>query len=167
MTEAPSAAPVATKKASKMPLIAGAAVLCLALGGGAGWFMHHRAATAAAAAASAGDPAPAAPGSDVKSVMHLESFVVNVQGASDGGYLRVSIDLGLGTEQKEGEGAPAPPTGRIRDTILSVLDTRTVEDLATPAGKDKLKQDMLKAINDRLPELQCKEVYFTDFLVQH
>jgi len=98
--------------------------------------------------------------------MHLESFVVNLSGTSDNGYLRVGIDLGLAIEQKEGEKSTAY-TGRLRDTILTVLGTRTVDELLTADGKAKLKQDILKAINDRVPELQCKEVYFTDFLVQH
>ena len=63
------------------------------------------------------------------------------------------------------DGAVVAP--KLRDAILSVLSTRTVNELLTPEGKEKLKGDILKAINDKVPEVDCKEIYFTEFLVQH
>ena len=57
--------------------------------------------------------------------------------------------------------------GRLRDAILTVLGTRTIDELLTADGKTKLKQDILKSINASVPEIECKEVYFTEFLVQH
>ena len=104
-------------------------------------------------------------GRSVLSVMHLESFVVNLSGASENGYLRVGIDLGVATDPRQSE-KQAASIGRLRDAILSVLATQKVDELLTAEGKVKLKQDMLVAINDRVPEVQCKEIYFTEFLVQ-
>ena len=159
MAASPSIAPQVPKKPKKgrvLPLIG--AVLVITLGAG-GWFWYR------SGQEHPQEQSDSSTG-DVKSVMHLESFVVNLSGTSDNGYLRVGIDLGLAIEQKEGEKSTAY-TGRLRDTILTVLGTRTVDELLTADGKAKLKQDILKAINDRVPELQCKEVYFTDFLVQH
>lgn len=161
-THAPAAAAAAKKSGSKLPLIIGAAVVVIALGAG-GWIWHSRSAKAQAAEAQSTD---APKKSEIKSVMHLESFVVNLQGASDNGYLRVGIDLGLAAEPKEGE-KDASPVGRLRDAILTVLGTRTIDELLTPDGKVKLKQDILKSINTSVPEIECKEVYFTEFLVQH
>jgi len=101
----------------------------------------------------------------VRSVLHLESFVVNLSGASENGYMRVGIDLGVGIDLKPTDKQTAP-IGRLRDAILSVLATQKVDELLTAEGKVKLKQDMLVVINDRVPEVQCKEIYFTEFLVQ-
>jgi flagellar FliL protein len=164
MTEAAHApAPAAAKKGgSKLPLIIVAVVVVIALGAG-GWFWHSRSAKAQTADA---EQTEAPKKTEVKSVMHLESFVVNLQGASDNGYLRIGIDLGLAAAPKEDE-KEVSPVGRLRDAILTVLGTRTIDDLLTPEGKTKLKQDILKSINDSVPEIQCKEVYFTEFLVQH
>jgi flagellar FliL protein len=159
MAEGPSIAAQPAKKPKKsrgVPLIG--AVLITALGVG-GWLWYRSGQTHPQQESDNSS-------SEVKSVMHLESFVVNLSGTSENGYLRVGIDLGIGIDLKEGEKTTAY-TGRLRDTILTVLGTRTVDELLTADGKAKLKQDILKAINDRLPELQCKEVYFTDFLVQH
>ena len=72
----------------------------------------------------------------------------------------------LGVTLKEGDSRGAY-NGRLRDTILTVLGTGTVDQLLTPEGKTKLKADLLKAIQNRVPEIQCREVYFTEFLVQH
>jgi hypothetical protein len=30
-----------------------------------------------------------------------------------------------------------------------------------------LKSDLLDAVRGRVPELRCRDVYFTEFLVQH
>jgi flagellar protein FliL len=103
---------------------------------------------------------------EVKAVQHLDGFIVNLSGASGNGYLRVGIDLGLGVELKDGQ-ARSAAIARVRDTILSVLSSRTVEELLSPAGRAKLKDDLLNAIRERVPEIQCQEVYFTEFLVQH
>lgn len=104
-----------------------------------------------------------------KGVLHLEPFVVNLADPEENRFLRVGIDLGLerplpGKEGKGGEGDV--PAARIRDCILYVLSTWRSEALLAPEGKQKLKDEILRALQDRVPELGVKEVYFTDFLVQ-
>jgi flagellar protein FliL len=159
MAQAPVAVPEPPKKKrrGKTPLIVVAALVCAGLGAG-GWLLHR--------AAAAQSKPPDADTTQVKSVLHLESFVVNLQGNSDNGYLRVGIDLGLGVagSQSENQKDIVAP---LRDAILTVLSTQSVDDLLTPAGKAKLKGQILAAINQRLPDIQCRDVYFTDFLVQH
>lgn len=150
------------KKSGKGKLIVIIAVI-IAVGAGAGvWFMRRT-----ASAAQSNDPAAAT--TQIKSVLHLENFIVNISG-TDGsdGYLRVGIELGLGKEMKEGEGKDQGPpfTPKLRDTILNVLAARHMDDLLTADGKEKLKQDLLKAIIEKVPAIDCREVYFTEFLVQ-
>ena len=124
----------------------------------AGWTWYRSASAQPAEAQSSEN--------EVVTVLHLDSFVVNLSGASGNGYLRVGIDLGLGIELKEGEARRAY-IARARDSILSVLGTRSVEELLTSAGKARLKDDLAAAIRERVPEIQCRDVYFTEFLVQH
>ncbi len=158
MSNAPAAA---GKPKSKLPLVL--IVVALVAAAGAGGFLYRRSSAQATSAAAA---APAAT-TNVTSVLQLDSFVVNLQDASGNGYLRVTLSLGLAaaaTDDKDKQAAYLP---RLRDTILGVLGTRTVDELLTPDGKIKLKTDLLAAINTAVPDLQCKEVYFTEFLVQH
>jgi flagellar basal body-associated protein FliL len=99
----------------------------------------------------------------VRSTLHLETFVLNLADTDQRSYLRVGIDLGLNQEAKRGE---TPPVAEVRDTILSVLAEAKVSDLATVTGKTKLKEDLLHALQHRLPRLGIEEVYFTEFLIQ-
>ncbi len=77
--------------------------------------------------------------------------------------MRVGIDLGLGREIGKDESAPV---AEVRDTILSVLSEARVDDLLTAKGKAKLKEDLLQALQQRVPQLVVEDVYFTEFLIQ-
>ncbi len=102
-------------------------------------------------------------GSQVKSTLHLESFVLNLADPGQRSYLRVGIDLGLSRQMDKGEN---PPLGPVRDTILSVLGQSQADDLVKAKGKTKLKEDLLHALQERVPGLGVEEVYFTEFLIQ-
>jgi flagellar FliL protein len=93
----------------------------------------------------------------------LETFVLNLAEPGQRSYLRVGIDLGLAREIARGETAPV---GQVRDTILGVLADWKVDDLTTLKGKTKLKEDLLHALQERVPGLGVEEVYFTEFLIQ-
>lgn len=102
-------------------------------------------------------------GGAVKATLHLETFVLNLADPQQRSYLRVGVDLGLSHEIARGENAPV---AEVRDTILGVLAQCRVEDLMTAAGKTKLKEDLLRALQARVPGLGVEEVYFTEFLIQ-
>lgn len=103
----------------------------------------------------------------VKAVVHLEPFVVNLADPEDNRFLRIGIDLGVqAAVSKEGKGEGEVPMARIRDCILGVLSMWRSDALLAPDGKQKLRQDLVRALQSRVPELAIKEVYFTDFLVQ-
>jgi chemotaxis protein MotB len=121
------------------------AVVLVAL---AGWFWNKRGSEPAAAANE---------GKRVRSTLHLETFVLNLADPGQRSYLRVGIDLGLSKEAGKSENAPS--VAQVRDTILSVIGLAKVEDLLTAKGKVQLKDDLLKALQERLPELGVEEIY--------
>jgi len=104
----------------------------------------------------------------VKSVLHLENFVVNLADTEENRFLRVGIDLGLETDNAGSEKVHGDniSTALIRDTILTVLATWRSDALLAPEGKAKLKEELVRALRARVPELRVREVFFTDFLVQ-
>jgi chemotaxis protein MotB len=122
-----------------------AAVVLVAL---AGWFWSKRESEPTAAANE---------GKRVKSTLHLETFVLNLADPGQRSYLRVGIDLGLSKETGRIENAPS--VAQVRDTILSVIGTAKVEELLTAKGKIQLKDDLLKALQERTPELGVEEIY--------
>jgi len=112
--------------------------------------------------------AAAAPSSgQVQFVLHLDTFVLNLADPEQKAYLRVGIDLGLKDKPgKPDEGDAGPPVALIRDTILGVLSLCQPDQVLTPEGKTKLKQDLLGALQQRAPGLGVQAVYFTEFLIQ-
>jgi flagellar basal body-associated protein FliL len=127
-------------------------VFVVVLAGFGGWFWSTRRAEPVAGAAA-----------PVRSMLHLETFILNLADPGQRSYLRVGIDLGLGREIGKDE---SMPVAEVRDTILSVLSEARVDDLLTAKGKAKLKQDLLQALQQRLPELVVEDVYFTEVLIQ-
>ena len=110
------------------------------------------------------DPAQANDTSTVRSTLHLETFVLNLADADQRSYLRIGIDLGLNQDAKKVEQVGS--VAEVRDTILTILSQAKVDDLLTSGGKAKLKQDLLRALQERMPRLGVEEVYFTEFLIQ-
>jgi flagellar FliL protein len=155
---APNAAAPPPKKGAPVLIII---VVIVSLLGGAGgaWFFLHRGKTAEAA--------PQPKSSDF--VAHLEPFTANLADSEDSHFLRVTMDLDLGHAPK---GADADkgngdfPTARVRDAVLGVLTLGKAEVLVTPDGKTVLKHDIVAALQQKVPEIDARDVYFTEFLVQ-
>lgn len=112
---------------------------------------------------SGGESSPNA-ATQIRSTLHLETFVLNLADTDQRSYLRVGIDLGMNREAKQGE--ELAPVAQVRDTILGVLAEAKLSDLMTPAGKAKLKENLLHSLQERVPQLGVEEVYFTEFLIQ-
>lgn len=54
----------------------------------------------------------------------------------------------------------------IDDAIIGLLSNKTFADVFTLQGKEDLKEEIKKTINERVEELEVARVYFTDFIVQ-
>ena len=95
-------------------------------------------------------------------IVPLESFLVNLNG---GGYIRLQAQL----EFKERD-VPKRFYVRlvpIRDAMLSLLASRTAQDMVTSEGRGALKSDFKELVNEALKKEVIKQVYFTQFVVQN
>jgi hypothetical protein len=52
------------------------------------------------------------------------------------------------------------------DTVITLLSTKTYEDLYTAEGKEKLRLEMMDTLAKKLPDLHILSIYFTEFVVQ-
>jgi len=102
----------------------------------------------------------------VKSVLHLDTFVINLADADQKTYLRLGVDLGLDHPATDKEQGAVVPVALVRDTIVGVLAVAKPDELLTPNGKAKLKVDLMEALHQRAPALGVREIYFTEFLIQ-
>ncbi len=146
---------VKPKSSSKTLIIALVAIVLLAACG-TGFFWYQRRAKA-----------PVHEEPKKTEVLHLETFVVNLADEDQRTFLRIGIDLGIEIEGKKSKESEAgQPIAPIRDVILGVLMATHSDDLATVEGKQKLKEQLLQRLNQRLPQLKVHEVYFTEYILQ-
>lgn len=101
---------------------------------------------------------------EVKRVIDLAPFIVNLADKGEVYYLRLAVSVGI---SGEGEEKPAPLfTTRIRNAMLAVLTTKTSEDVLTQEGKAQLRKELLKAARAASKEPRVEAVYITDLIVQ-
>lgn len=101
---------------------------------------------------------------DVKKIIELQPFVVNLADREDSRYLRMSVSVGVG-ESKE-EKPDLILLTRMRNAMLAVLTTKTSEEILTPEGKSTLRRELLKAARAAVEEPHIEAIYITDFIVQ-
>jgi flagellar FliL protein len=104
---------------------------------------------------------------EVKSTLSLEPFLVNLADKDEVRFVKATFRLGLAGE-KEGEelGKNAVFTAAVRDAVISLLTSKTSEQILTSAGKDALRHEILAKVNALMPKGKAEEVYIVDFVVQ-
>ena len=101
---------------------------------------------------------------DVKKVIELQPFIVNLADPGESRYLRMSVSIGVG-ESKEEKADPILMT-RVRNAMLAVLTTKTSDEILTQQGKSTLRKELLKAARAAVEEPTIEAIYITDFIVQ-
>lgn len=101
---------------------------------------------------------------DVKNIIELQPFVVNLADKGDAHYLRMSVSIGIGGAKEEKPDALLMT--RVRNAVLAVLITKTSEEVLTEQGKVILRKQLLKAARAAVEEPSIEAVYITDFIVQ-
>ena len=95
----------------------------------------------------------------------LDQFIVNLM-TSGGGkrYLKTSIALELSIVEMQTE----LDTKRdiLRDVIISILSSKTFEEVQTAKGKQKLKEEIMERLNEFLVDGRIANMFFTEFVVQ-
>ena len=94
----------------------------------------------------------------------LEPFIVNIYDGQELRYLKVKVELEMASPavKPELDARLAP----IRDAVLILLSTKTLQEVQDVQGKNQLKEEILAAINKNIPPGKIAKVYFTDFVVQ-
>ncbi|DAB39396.1 MAG: hypothetical protein A2552_00735 [Sulfuricurvum sp. RIFOXYD2_FULL_44_160] len=94
----------------------------------------------------------------------LDTFTVNLLSESGRRYLKVEMNLEIEGEELSPELETKKPI--FRDIIIRILSSKSLEEISTIKGKEKLKEQIVNDLNMRLKDGKVKNVYFTDFVVQ-
>ncbi len=94
----------------------------------------------------------------------LDTFTVNLLSESGRRYLKVQMNLELSGEELGAELDTRKAV--IRDIIIRLLSSKSLEEISTSKGKEKLKDQIVDQLNMRLKDGKINNVYFTEFVVQ-
>lgn len=149
------------KKSIAKPIILAGIVLFLGAGGFLGWNLFLK-----------GDKIEAGTAPEVKKektvsiIFPLKSFIVNLRAKSGVGkrYLKVTMEIEIGNQKaKETINNHA---AQLRDTILMLLSSQSINEINTMEGKMELKHGLLTRMNRILGQSTIRKIYFTEFVVQ-
>ena len=99
-----------------------------------------------------------------KTIYPLATFIVNLSGEDGRRYLRVTMELEVVGAKAQPELEKCIP--RIRDAVLMVLPTRSVEEILSVDGKNALREAILNRINAIISGGTVSNLYFTEFVIQ-
>lgn len=151
----------APKKKSKILLFGVIGVLVLLLGGG-GFFAYTKFMK----------PKPAVSVAKLKQekenkigvMVPLDPFVVNLSDPRGKRYLKLEITLELGDNTTADKLKPYTP--KIRDMVIMFLTSLTFDEVMTPEGKIRIRDELLARFNMILRPNKIKNIYFTNFVIQ-
>ena len=97
-------------------------------------------------------------------IYSLDAFIVNLADTEASRYLKVKIDIETQEAKESGEFGKKIP--QLRDAILTLLTSKSLREISSSEGKDRLKKEILQRSNPLFAKLKVKNVYFTEFVVQ-
>jgi len=99
-----------------------------------------------------------------ENLLPLDSFTVNLaQGEGPRRYVRLDAVLKMSDDSKAPEFEARKP--QIRDTIISILNTKRADDLLKKEGKSFLKEEIKASINSFLVDGKVEDIYYIGFQI--
>jgi flagellar FliL protein len=97
-------------------------------------------------------------------VFALEPFIVNIYDGQELRYLKVKVEMEMANPaiKPELDGRLAA----MRDAILVVLTSKTLQDIQDIQGKNQLREEILTAVSKIVAQGKVIKIYFTDFVIQ-
>ena len=99
-----------------------------------------------------------------ENLLPLDGFTVNLaQGEGPRRYVRLDAVLKMSDDAKAPEFEARKP--QIRDTIISILNTKRPDDLLKKEGKNFLKEEIKASINSFLVDGKVEDIYYISFQI--
>ncbi len=165
-------------KKSKTVIIIVAVVLVLVIvvGGALAFLMLKGGEEEAGADAHGGDAHAAKPADKKKAAAHgaddltvgpmfaVDGLIINLMSEGGARYAKLSVALELDVQELAPE--MLAKKAMVTDIIITVMSSKTAEELMNLKGKEGVKTEIMEKVNERLKDGRVKNVYFTNFVVQ-
>ncbi len=97
-------------------------------------------------------------------IVELKPFLVNLADPQARHFLKATISLEVKDDEAKGLVDKFLP--KIRNDILLLLSSKTLEDVVTIEGKVRLKDEIMSRVSRIIGPGRLKDVYFSQFVVQ-
>lgn len=101
---------------------------------------------------------------DIGPIFSMDTFIVNLVDPHGKRYLKLRLELELNADEVRVEVDRRMP--QFKDTILTLLSSKTYEDVSSLEGKLQLRAEMISMLNRYLQSGSIENIYFTEFIVQ-
>ncbi len=102
--------------------------------------------------------------SDIGILYPLDTFTVNLKSDAGRRYLKVTMSLELEGEELSLELDSKSPV--LRDRIIRILTSKTLEEISSKKGKQKVESQIMDTLNAMISDGQIRGIYFTEFVIQ-
>ncbi len=114
-------------------------------------------------------------------MLNMSTKIINLVDPTGRKYIRVTIVAEFAPDDPEYESLPEEEKTAyltafeeklnsrlpiMDDTVITLLSTKTYEDLYTAEGKEKLRAEIMQTLSEKLVDLHLISIYFTEFVVQ-
>ncbi len=101
---------------------------------------------------------------DIGILYPLDTFTVNLKSDAGRRYLKVTMSLELEGEELSLELDAKSPV--LRDRIIRILTSKTLEEISSKKGKQKVSQQIMDTLNAMISDGDIRGIYFTEFVIQ-
>lgn len=114
-------------------------------------------------------------------MVNMSTKIINLVDPTGRKYIRLTVVVEFAPDNPEYDSLPAEEktayltefTDKLNskmpimdDAVITLLSTKTYDDLYTADGKEKLRVEIMDDLSRRLPDLHIISIYFTEFVVQ-
>ncbi|MDY0120423.1 MAG: flagellar basal body-associated protein FliL [Sulfurimonas sp.] len=125
---------------------------------------EQRAPTNIRKAVASGDELDSRSLSSIGILYPLDTFTVNLKSDSGRRYLKVTMSLELDGKEISMELDNKSPV--VRDRVIRILTSKTLEEISSSKGKQKVSQQIMDTLNAMISDGQIRGIYFTEFVIQ-
>lgn len=101
---------------------------------------------------------------EIGTLYPLDAFTVNLKSESGRRYLKTTISLELNGKELSLELDNKTPV--IRDRIIRILTSKTLEEISSKKGKQKISEQIMDTLNSMITDGSIEGIYFTEFVIQ-
>lgn len=102
--------------------------------------------------------------SQIGTLYPLDAFTVNLKSDSGRRYLKTTISLELNGKELSLELDSKIPV--IRDRVIRILTSKTLEEISSKKGKQKISEQIMDTLNSMITDGRIDGIYFTEFVIQ-